>query len=129
MELQKSVKDIMSTEIISVDENTLIEEFKPYFSRRNIHHILVTDKNDELSGIISSQDVARSSNLGVDNKLRAKHFMVGMPLSVNQNAKLDYVLDVFLDNLYRALPVIDDDAKLVGIITPYDLLLQIRKGK
>lgn len=126
MNLLKSVKDIMSSEIITVDVNAQLNEFKPYFSRRNIHHLIVTDKNDDMVGIISSLDVAKSSNYMVDDKLRAKHIMTGMPLSVSQNAKLDFVLDVFLDNLYRALPVIDDDAKLVGIITPYDILKQIR---
>lgn len=129
MDLSKKVKDIMSTEIISVDENTLIDDFKPYFSRRNIHHVLVTDKDDELSGIISSIDVSRSSNISVESQLRAKHFMTGMPLSVNQNAALDFVLDVFLDNLYRALPVINDSGSLVGIVTPYDLLMEIRKSR
>lgn len=116
----------MTKDVITVDENTPVNEFKPYFTRRNIHHILVTDKNDELTGIISSHDVARTSNIYVDNKLRAKHFMSGMPLTVDQDAKLDFVLDVFLDNLYRALPVMGKDFTLVGIITPYDLLRHIR---
>ena len=42
--------------------------------------------------------------------------------TVSPDDTMDYAVDIFRENLFRALPVVDKDKKLVGILTPYDIM-------
>jgi len=51
--------------------------------------------------------------------------MTQNPEVISENQTVDEALEIFLKNKYRALPVMDQEDKLVGIITPYDILNHI----
>ncbi len=123
MDLSASVKTIMSSDLVTVDSTTPVKVLKTKFKRRGIHHILVDDEHDNLLGIISTEDLLRTAHFPVKEELLlAKHIMTVSPVKVHLDASIKSAIEIFLDNYFRAIPIVDAEEKLVGIITPYDVL-------
>ncbi|MEL6926657.1 MAG: CBS domain-containing protein [Bacteroidota bacterium] len=123
MNINLPVSKIMTTELITVAETDTLERIKPLIKRRSVHHLPVEDEDGQLLGIISSEDFARSNYYPIpEDKLLARHIMTVSVESVNHRSTIGEVLEKFLTNRYRALPVLDDDQILVGIVTPFDLM-------
>jgi len=117
-----AISDIMSRDLIIVEQSELLYKFKRDFSAKRIHHILVENQFDKLVGIISLDDVLRAENFSNEYNISAADLMTADPIVINQNQSVNEAISLFLDNKYRALPVVDDNEKLVGIITPYDII-------
>jgi CBS domain-containing protein len=116
------VGKIMTTDLVTVTDYTPVTQLKDMFTQRNIHHILV-ENNTELLGIISQVDLARAAHFSMpDNQLTAKHIMTASPESIRANLPIQQVVDYFLDNRFRAIPVVNKDKLLIGIVTPYDIM-------
>jgi len=125
--INDKVSTIMSKELISIEANDHISSFETYFKTRNIHHIIVTNSNSQIEGIISKEDVLRNKSFLVEDKLYARNLMTLNPHTIDTHCSISDAVDIFLQNNYRALPVVDDTNKPIGIITPYDILGRIKK--
>ena len=130
------VKEVMTSDLITVSENALMQEVDALFRDNNFHHLPVVKKDTgELKGIISLFDVALLKdwgtrlNLAASLKTNEKLFssllavdvMKKQPICVTPETNIDQCVELFEDNAYHALPVIEDEA-LVGLITTYDLI-------
>lgn len=61
--------------------------------------------------------------------LKARDVMTRPVVSARKNASARDIAMQLLSGLYSGLPVTDDEGKVVGIVTEFDLLKQIMKGK
>jgi len=122
MQLNCKVKELMSRELIIVEASEKLYKFKRNFKAKRIHHILVENQFDKLVGIISLDDVLKAENIATEYSITASLIMTPDPVVIQQEATVYQALELFLDNKYRALPVVDVDQRLVGIITPYDVM-------
>lgn len=133
--LSMKVKDLMTSEIIAVDLDTNLLKVKDIFDSNSFHHLPVV-KNGLVVGIISKSDLLLMMDWGVRLGIRGSEVRNEMLLKSNlavdimthnimtvlPTDTLQYCLDVFLENYFRALPVVDEDKNLCGIITSYDIL-------
>ena len=55
-------------------------------------------------------------------KLTVKHVMTSTVVAVNADTKIDDVFSLLLRHHISGLPVVDDERRLVGVITELDLL-------
>lgn len=125
------ISQIMTREVIAANpKNTFSQVFR-FFSERNINHIPVVE-NEILLGIISNKDMMRSvykhivldKNTDIsqlDNQIKLTDVMTSNPVTVDENASLIAVKDLFGKSPFNCLPV-TQDGKLVGIVTPKDLM-------
>lgn len=120
------VKDLMSSELITVNPMDPLVDFENHFKRRSIHHILVEDKSHNLIGIISSEDVARCNSWIVKDKIVAEDIMTEHPITVEEKDSINVAKSIFTKNMLRALPVKNSEGELVGIITTWDLLMNCK---
>ena len=128
MDLSKKVSSLMTSDLTAVKPETELEKLKALFTRRSIHHIPVENKEGILLGLVSSEDLKQhsgfiSSTMGTT----AGHIMTTELYYLNLESSLKEALDLFLENRFRALPIVEKSGKLVGIITPYDFLRLIDK--
>lgn len=133
--LNIKVKDIMTTDVISVLENDSMQTVSDIIKTSNIHHVPVTDEDNNLRGIISKLDVvllqdwATNLNLRSALKTNAQVFrsqtagqrMTTQMAKISPDDTLEICADIFKENLFHCLPVLDE-GQLVGIVTTYDLL-------
>lgn len=123
----------MTKEVVTVFETATFSEVKRIFDTHHFHHIPVMDFNNQLKGIISKEDLAKSSyilTLNTTGKtyshkefdyITAKDMMSNYPVFLTPDDEIDLAADVFLSNKLHALPILDD-GRLIGIITTHDLL-------
>ncbi|MGQ9552302.1 MAG: homocysteine biosynthesis protein [Candidatus Bathycorpusculaceae bacterium] len=111
------VRDIMHIAVTCKES----EEMKTIAERmitRSVNHIVVVDDWGRLSGIVTSWDIARAVAEG-------KKALVDIITRRVMAAKLDEPLEAASRKMAQhgisALPVIDDDKKVLGIITSEDV--------
>ena len=102
-------RDGVSIAEVNQDLQAQRERYRSY----HIHYIYVVDDNDRLVGVMRIHDLLFSSS---DSLLR--DLMIPRPYCISDHADLDEVSDYFNERNLLALPVVDDDGKLLGIVLP-----------
>lgn len=130
-----SVKQIMTDKVISVQLKALMTEVAEIFEANRIHHIPVVDNLGKAVGMISRLDYnklqdhfslflcdsAEERNRKFFSSLLASEVMSKGVVTIGEEAPVSEAVEIFLENLFHALPV-TSDGKLVGIVTDYDVL-------
>ena len=118
-------KDIMSTEVMSVREGTSVEDAMKVLVNSRITGLPVVDSEGKLVGIFSDYDVL--TQLAAPPSTGAAHFSEPIRYStgiqgVDEKTPLETILQHFVDSRFRRLPVLNQQGRLVGIITRRDLM-------
>ena len=61
--------------------------------------------------------------------MRAKDIMTTNIVSVSEEGSIDQAVELMLDNRISAIPVLDDDKRLLGLISEGDLMRRMRDGQ
>ena len=133
MNTELKIKEIMTVNLVSIKEWTSLPKVLELFNASTIHHLLVTNKEGKLVGIVSKEDLLKfyySTLFNTTGQVYsqksfehtfAKDIMTSNPITVDPDDHIGLAADIFYANQFRALPVVEID-ELLGIITPYDLL-------
>jgi acetoin utilization protein AcuB len=123
--------------LVTVDPEESLSKVKEIFDSHKFHHVPVVHFR-EIVGIISRTDfehfMGGASHFEEDkyvNQLRldrakASDIMVKRLGKVSSDDRINVALEVFMVNRFHALPVVDD-GELVGMLTPYDIMLALSK--
>ncbi len=139
MNLKAPVSSIMSSSLITVSSSDKLQVAKDLFAEKNIHHLPVLE-DDKLVGILSKTDylyfirpLDKDSNEPYLNEIRLKNYTIGEAMtsrvvSVSSKDTIEAALEILTENIFHALPVVDDD-ELVGILTTHDILFRLLHPK
>ncbi len=133
--MNSSLKDIMTSDVLTIKENDTAEMAKDWMEQHNIHHLPVQNEEQKLVGIISKTDLNsislgmslfKNNNKEIYNKillqsLRVKEVMTKHVVSLDQDEDINLAIKILIENKIRALPI-TSSGKTVGIITPIDFL-------
>jgi len=139
MNILAPVSTIMTKDLITVNPEDKLQVVKEIFDNNLIHHIPVV-RYRKIVGIISKTDLL-SFLKGASNFQKDGSYMNGMRLrnylaedimtsglaKVESSDRIDVVLEVFKENLFHAVPVVDND-ELIGIVTTYDIITELSKS-
>ncbi|MDJ0699355.1 MAG: CBS domain-containing protein [Woeseiaceae bacterium] len=116
---------IMSEWPATVSPGDLLSEARELFEAHGIHHLPVVDV-ETLVGILSTSDFLKLFLLDRSSpslrRAEVRHVMHRNPVVIHVDATLREAAEKLAVGEFHALPVIDDDARLVGIVTTSDLL-------
>lgn len=129
------VRHIMTRDLITSDPDEILESVRRKLIDNHIQHIPVVD-GKKIVGIISKGDLHRmehhfslfnaekalESNRVIFATVLASEIMVKNLVMLKENDTASIAVDLFRENLFHALPVVDTHGNLVGMITPLDLL-------
>ena len=133
MNTEKTIRDIMTREVIFVSPKSTFAEVKDLFGRNDFHHLLVVEKGMILKGIMSREDLWQTayhiSFFNTNKKFTedwynsylVEEMMTKNPVTVEPEDTLGLAADIFKANKFRALPVVEGK-ELIGIVTLHDLL-------
>ncbi|MFT5166711.1 MAG: acetoin utilization protein AcuB [Saprospiraceae bacterium] len=128
-----AIKEIMTTNLVSISPNTPFSEIKAIFEKHDFHHIPVLNPNESIAGMISKTDWLMSLKNTVEqtagkvwtqkyyDALVAKDIMVENPLVLDPDDSVGLAADIFMANKFHALPIVED-GQVLGILTMYDLM-------
>jgi CBS domain-containing protein len=120
------IEDIMTKDVITVNEKTTIEEAIRIIVENNITGLPVVDDKMKLVGIISEKDAMKLLyNVG-SRTGRVESFMTRKIVSFDVEDNLVEVCDCLLNNHFRRVPIVQGPKKkLVGIITRKNIVQRI----
>jgi CBS domain-containing protein len=124
-----TVRDVMSTDLITVEPSTMMIEAAGAMSKARVGSVLVM-KDGALVGIFTERDILSAFELVRADPARVSPVSKGMtldPLTIDPDATVGEAMDRMLDGGFRHLPVMDG-GKLVGIVSMRDLARSISKG-
>jgi acetoin utilization protein AcuB len=125
------VKNWMSINVFTVDVNDSLSTATNLQKENGIRALPVM-KAGELVGIITSGDIKRASAsdataleihelLYLISKIKVKDIMTQVPITVFPTITIVEVAQILLLNKINSVPVVDEDGKLIGIITESDI--------
>lgn len=125
------VQDWMSKNLVTIDENTSIMKASKVMKQNNIQHLPVTRKG-RLVGIVSDRDLkeatpSKATALDIHemyyllDNLAVKSLMPPTLITIAPGDTVEKAAAVMLKNHISALPVVDANGALAGIITKGDL--------
>ena len=85
----------------------------------NMNHIVITNRANILQGIVTSFDITKAL---AENKEELKEIITKRVITAVDNDPVDVAARKMRNNNISALPVIDDNKKVVGIITSEELM-------
>lgn len=113
------IGDIMSRKLVTTGPETTMRDVKMILRDRRISGLPVLDEG-HLAGIVSIEDVIRSLE---ENDLDGPvgRYMTTLVHTIGEREPAVRALNVFTRVGVGRLPVVDDEGRLVGIMTPDDI--------
>jgi acetoin utilization protein AcuB len=126
-------RDWMTPSPLTIEPSTTLRRAVELLQRLDIRHLPVVNESHELVGMISDRDLRALSipyfvGPGHTTDIQAaldapvSSIMSGDVLSVEEEADAAEVIDLMLDHKIGAVPVVDADGELVGIVSYVDVL-------
>lgn len=125
----KKIKDIMTKNVIKADKESSIYDIAKLMEKNGIGCIIITDKDAPI-GIITERDIitrclAKELN---PRETKAKDIMSSPLVNIEPDVEMLEAAKVMVSRMIRRLPVVENK-KLVGIVTTYDMIKEVSKGK
>ncbi len=98
--------------------NEDIEAVAKRIISKSVNHVVVTDKNGELKGIVTSWDVTRAV---AEGKNRLDDIITEKVVTTRPEETLEAASRKMAQHHISALPVVDRNKKVVGLITSEDI--------
>lgn len=128
---QDLVSTIMTPDVYVVQENTPLQDVVRLFRKLNVRHVPVVS-GVKVVGIISRTDINRltfgalienqeDADEAILEMLSVPQVMTSKPKSISPDETIKSLAEVFVNQEYHALPVIED-GELVGIVTTTDVI-------
>jgi acetoin utilization protein AcuB len=126
------VRDVMSTKPTCVGPNDTVLHLVRVFHEKQFRHLLVTDDDKQLLGVVSDRDVVRCfgptdyPDQALLAKIKTAEIMSGDVITIDAEASLVAAIDLMHDQGVSCLPVLDN-RRLAGIVTTSDLMRLLRR--
>jgi acetoin utilization protein AcuB len=124
----------MARKVMTVDKETALLEAQKFMQRRDVPHLPVVDADSRLVGMVTDRDIrsalpsALTKGEGDDQTrehyahVKVADVMTTDLLTISPSHTLQDAIMLIEQKKVGAFPVVDDDNKLVGILSVRDLL-------
>lgn len=116
----QSIERLMTTPAWTIGPEATLADAASIMARQHIHHLPVVD-GDQLVGMVSAADLAgpeapRSVPRRIGEVMRRE------PVAIRRHGTLAEAAECLARGGYHALPVVDADRRVVGMLTSTDLV-------
>jgi CBS domain-containing protein len=114
----------METDLFTVGEDDAVELVVNMMNWQNIRHVPVEDANSQLVGIIDAHCLIRylADTKHQDDSHAVKDIMQREFPVIKQDDSARHAVSVMADKRVDSLPVVDEENRLLGIITESDII-------
>ncbi len=122
----------MTRNPVTISPDANLSEASELMKREKVHRLPVLDKDKNLVGVISEKDILYASpspatSLSIHemayllSKLTVKKLMSKNPVTITKDTTVEEAARLMVDQDLSCLPVIDEEGRLVGIVSKSDL--------
>lgn len=137
--MNATVKKVMTTHVIAVRESASFKEMAARLREHRVSAFPVLDDNDRVIGVVSEADLLAKEALEFDARgkvngllhhreqskaagLTAADLMTAPPVTIGPNEFVSRAARLMYARRVKRLPVVDDDGRLIGIVSRADVL-------
>lgn len=121
--MNEAVQSIMSHDLITVTPSHNLAQVRKMFINHKIHHLPVVEGR-RLVGILTTYDLWKNEIAPADySSTLVSEVMTKKVAKILPTDKVGTAAEVFLDHRFHALPIVNEDDELLGIVTSFDILL------
>ncbi len=118
----QQVKDVMTQDVVALRPQQPFAQALALLARHRFRHLLVTDANAHLAGVISDRDLLRCMSRGTDlERVTVADVMRQAVVTVQPETLLSEAATQMLSRRINCLPVVENN-RVCGILTSTDLL-------
>ncbi len=118
------VKDVMTTNVSTVNEGSTLREVASQMQSLNVGSIPVCDKSNRPIGIVTDRDmVIRGLSTGAESSSPVSSIMTKNIISVSPDTGIHEAARIMAQNQIRRLPVVENNT-IVGILSIGDLAVR-----
>ena len=121
--LNEPVIEIATKDVITITPDTPISKAIGVMESHNFHNLIVMDENENIH-MITIHDLLLASSL--NENVEALMFK---PHCIDQNTPVMDAVCEIIGSGQRAAPIVDENGKLVGIVTDYDVMKRAGKSE
>lgn len=120
----QQIREVMNTDVQTINPNATLEEAAQEMQDGDFGSMPVVE-DDSLLGVITDRDIAiRAVAEGKGPDTPVRDVMSEGVVCVNQNDSVEDAAQVMSDYQIRRLPVVDDNNRLVGIVSLGDFAVE-----
>jgi len=116
------VRSLMIKDPITISDRTSVQEAIHFMQANSIRHLPVVNRSKKLSGWVTLADMKQGLLPAMVSGLSVADLMIKDPITIRPDADVEVAARIIHENKIGGMPVVDDDNKVVGIITVTDLL-------
>ncbi len=121
-----TVQQVMTSRVITVPTSANVDEVFDLLLRHNVSGLPVVDEENRLVAIVSEADLFRLLDTPGSQTTPLAELWTSNVISVRPDDSLPDVIDLFRQRQVRRFPVVDDEGKLIGVVSRRDVIRVIR---
>jgi CBS domain-containing protein len=142
------IKDVMTKNVIAVKKDTKVSELIEILTKNRISGVPVVDEENRVIGIVSEADLLFTTKTGkirglreflkrligeeystlatpLSGDLKVEDIMTSTVITASPDMDIEEASKILSEKRIKRLPVVDENGKLIGIITRHDLVSAI----
>ncbi|GAB0110143.1 CBS domain-containing protein [Pseudoalteromonas distincta] len=131
--MTQTVSDLMTTNLFTVSTSSTLHDAHNLMKEKSIRHIPVVDENNLLVGILT-QKIMIAKVMGIvttfgenslqrrEKKIKVEDIMTTDFIRLAPSQSLQEVVTFFVENRHGCMPVVDENNKLLGLLTSSDFV-------
>jgi acetoin utilization protein AcuB len=116
------VRSLMIKDPITISDRTSVQEAIHLMQDNSIRHLPIVNRSKELSGWVTLADMKQGLVPAMVTGLSVADLMIKNPITMHPDADVEVAARIIYEKKIGGMPVVDDDNKVVGIITVTDIL-------
>ena len=136
MKKNESIDKVLTREVVTTHVGQSVSDVRKVFAKEGFHHMPVVS-GKKLIGMITASDILGISVEGVPSDVRSMDAYLDHQFSIEKLMRQDLTTlprkstiadaaGVLSEGSFHAVPVVDDDGNLEGLITSTDLIRFLR---
>jgi CBS domain-containing protein len=118
-----TVTSTMTTGVVALSPADSFAKSVDIMAKGGFRHLVITDEKYRVIGVLSDRDILRSrGRISEWGLLKVQQVMTINPLCVAPQTLLPEDVSMMISKRINCLPVVDDEGKLLGLVTSTDLL-------
>jgi len=122
------VKDLCTQDVATIEPDASIRDAAAKMADRNVGSLVVVNEHGKPTGMLTDRDIATTvvaQGLDVDQTI-VDEVMAHPVVSIRETAAMEMALNCMTFGM-RRVPVVDDEERLVGVVSLDDFLLMYSK--
>ena len=116
------VEKYMSHTPVTIRDNTVYSKAFNIMQEKDLHHLPVVNEKNEIVGILTRRDLQIAAQHFREAPVEVSDVMHTQVVTISPDEPLVVAARQMIDKRIGGLPVLDDNGKMVGILTETDLL-------